>query len=204
MQPGRAARVCEHGRVQRPVAALVALGAVLLTAGCSSGSTPPVIPEPAPPQAAELAWVERSPETGPGLVFRVRRFAVTESGWESDVEIENRTGISWSLGENPVAVEQSFGIMLFATGDMGELEERNQDAELPGLRAAQRFVPELPARLRPGDDWRGTISAPGSLASGRWVRVVFGPLLAVGDPPDDMPSQFVWITDHAYHLRARP
>ena len=24
------------------------------------------------------------------------------------------------------------------------------------------------------------------------------------DPPDDMPSQFVWITDHAYHLRARP
>ena len=72
------------------------------------------------------------------------------------------------------------------------------------VRAARRFVPELPARLRPGDGWRGTISAPGSLASGRWVRVVFGPLVAVGDPPDDMRTRFVWITDHAYHLRARP
>jgi hypothetical protein len=190
--------------VQRPVAVLVALGAVLLAAGCSSGGTPPVIPEPAPPQAAELAWVERSPESGPALVFRVRRFAVTKTGWESDVEIENRTGIPWSLGENPVAVEQSFGIMLFATGDMGELEQRNQNAELPGIRAARHFVPELPARLRPGENWRGTISAPGSLASGRWVRVVFGPLVAVGDPPDDMPSQFVWITDHAHRLRALP
>ena len=204
MRPGWAAPVCEHGRVQRPVAVLIALGVVLLAAGCGSDGTPPIIPEPAPPQAAELAWVERSPESGPGLVFRVNRFAVTKTGWESDVEIENRTDISWSLGENPVAVEQSFGIMLFATGDMGELEERNQDAELPGLRAARRFVPALPARLRPGDGWRGTISAPGSLASGRWVRVVFAPLVAVGDPPDDMRSRFVWITDHAYHLRARP
>jgi hypothetical protein len=196
--------VCEHDRVQRPVAVLVALGAVLLAAGCSSGGTPPVIPPPAPPQAAKLAWVERSPATGPGLVFHVRRFAVTETGWESDVEIENRTGIPWSLGENPVAVEQSFGIMLFATGTMDELERRNQSAELPGLRAAQRFVPELPARLRPGASWRGTISAPGTLASGRWVRVVFGPLFAVGDPPDGMGSQFVWITDHTHRLRARP
>lgn len=190
--------------MQRPVAVLVALGAVLVAAGCSSAGTAPVIPEPAPPQAAELAWVERSPETGPGLVFRVRRFAVTETGWESDVEIDNRTGIPWALGENPVAVEQSFGIMLFATGEMDELEQRNQNAELPGLRAARRFVPELPARLRPGASWRGTISAPGTLASGRWVRVVFGPLNAVGKPPDDMPSQFVWITDHTYRLRARP
>jgi len=87
---------------------------------------------------------------------------------------------------------------------MGELEQRNQNAELPGLRAARRFVPELPARLGPGASWRGTISAPGTLASGRWVRVVFGPLVAVGDPPDDMQRDFVWITDHAHRLRARP
>ncbi len=196
--------MCEHGDVQRPVAVLVALGTVLLAAGCSSGGPPPVIPSAAPPQAVELAWDERSPTTGPALVFRVRRFAVTDDGWESDVEIENRTGIPWSLGENPIAVEQSFGIMLFATGDMGELEQRNRNAELPGLRAARRFVPELPARLGLGASWRGTISAPGTLASGRWVRVVFGPLVAVGDPPDGMPSQFTWITDHAHRLRARP
>ncbi len=200
----RPRRVCEHCRVQRPVAVLVALGAVLLVTGCSSGGAAPVIPSAAPPQAAELAWVERSPATGPALVFSVRRFAVTDGGWTSDVEIENRSGIPWALGADPVAVEQSFGIMLFATGDIDELERRNQSGDLPGLRAARRFDPALPARLEPGASWRGTISAPGSLAAGRWVRVVFGPLVAVGDPPDGMPARFVWITDHAHRLRARP
>jgi hypothetical protein len=197
-------RVCEHDRVQRPVAVLVALGAVLLAAGCSSGGTAPDIPGPAPPQAVELAWAERSPATGPGLVFRVRRFAVTEDGWEADVEIENLTDVAWSLGADPVAVAQSFGIMLFATGDTDELEQRNQNGDLPGLRAARQFDPALPLRLEPESSWRGTISAPGTLAAGRWVRVVFGPLVAIGDPPDGMPRQFVWITDHTHRLRARP
>jgi len=196
--------VCEHGDVQRPVAVLVVLAAVLGASGCTSSGAPPVIPSAAPPQAVELAWDERSPETGPALVFRVRRFAVTDDGWESDVEIDNRTGISWSLGDDPVAVEQSFGIMLFATGGMDELEQRNQGGNLPGLRAAQRFEPALPGRLEPGASWRGTISAPGTLAAGRWVRVVFGPLEAIGDPPNGMPARFVWITDHAHRLRARP
>ena len=190
--------------MQRLVAVLVALGAALLAAGCSSDASPPIIPSAAPPQAVELAWNERSPATGPALIFRVRRFAVTDDGWESDVEIENRTGIPWVLGQDPVAVQQSFGIMLFATGEMGELDQRNRNSDLPGLRAAQRFDPTLPARLGPGASWRGTISAPGTLASGRWVRVAFGPLVAVGDPPDGMPAQFTWITDHTYRLRARP
>lgn len=190
--------------MQRPVAVLVVLGAALLMAGCSTDEVPPVIPSAAPPQAVELAWDERSPATGPALVFRVRRFAVTDDGWESDVEIENRTGIGWILGADPVAVEQSFGIMLFATGTMDELEQRNRNGALPGLRAARRFEPKLPGRLEPGASWRGTISAPGTLAAGRWVRVVFGPLVVVGDPPDGMPSRFVWITDHTHRLRAQP
>lgn len=190
--------------MQRPVAVLVALGVTLCVAGCSSSEAPPVIPSAAPPQAVELTWDERSPATGPALVFRVRRFTVTNEGWESDVEIENRTGIAWGLGNDPVAVEQSFGVMLFATGTMEELEERNRDGTLPGLRAAQRFEPKLPARLDRGASWRGTISAPGTLAAGRWVRVAFGPLVAIGDPPDSMPGRFVWITDHAYRLRSEP
>ena len=157
----------------RTLAVLLALGAGALTGGCGSGGAPPVIPRAAPPQAAELAWTERTPDTGPALVFDVRRFEVTKDGWEAEVGIENETGIPWILGEDPVAVEQSFGIMLFATGGMDELDHRNRDGELPGLRAARRFVPPLPARLAPGARWRGTISAPGTLAAGRWVRVAF-------------------------------
>ncbi len=188
----------------RPAAVLLALGAFALVAGCSSNDASPIIPSAAPPQTAELDWNERSPETGPALVFRVRRFAVTKDGWRADVAIENLSGIPWILGENPVAVEQSFGIMLFATGGMDELEQRNQSSDLPGLRAAQRFVPPLPSRLAPDASWGGTISAPGSLAAGRWVRVAFGPFVAVGTPPDGMPRQFTWITDHTYRLRAAP
>jgi hypothetical protein len=188
--------------MERPVAVLVALGAALLAAGCGSSESSPPPAVAAPPQAAELAWSERSPAKGPGLVFRVYRFAVTDDGWEAEVEVENETGIGWEMGEDPVAVEQSFGIMLFATGDLGEVDQRSRNSDLPGLRPAQTFVPELPARLAPTASWRGTVSAHGKLAAGRYVRVVFGPFVALGDPPKGMPSRFVWITDHTYRLRS--
>jgi hypothetical protein len=188
--------------MQRPVAVLVAFGALLLVSGCGSSGTAPPPAVAAPPQAAELAWNERTPETGPGLVFRVHRFAVTDRGWEADVEVENRSEIPWVLGEDPVAVAQSFGIMLFATGELGEVEQRSGDADLPGLRPARTFVPELAPRLAPGASWRGRVSAPGKLAAGRYVRVAFGPLVAVGKPPNGVPARFVWITDHAYRLRS--
>ena len=54
--------------------------------------------------------------------------------------------------------------------------------------------------LEPGVTWRGTISAPGALAGGLWVRIVFGPFSSVGEPPEGAPSPVSWITDHAYHL----
>jgi hypothetical protein len=187
--------------VPRLLPAVLTVAAAMLVAGCGSDDGAPPPASAAPPQRAELGWTERSPAEGPGLVFRTRWFAVTETGWEADVEIENRTAITWELGADRLAVGQSFGIMLFATGDLDEVEQRGRNSDLPGLRPAQTFVPALPARLAPHAAWHGVISARGTLASGRYVRVVFGPLVALGDPPDDMPSQFVWITDHAYRLR---
>ena len=187
--------------VPRPALLALSLVAVIVGAGCSSEPVETVPVAPAPPQSATLDWVERSPPSGPALVFRVFRFAVTEKGWEADVEVENATGVAWELGADPVGVDQSFGIMLFATGRLDELERRNRDGDLPGLRPARSFEPRLVARLRPGDRWRGVVSAPGSLAAGRYVRVVFGPLVAVDDPPEEMPARFLWITDHAYRLR---
>jgi hypothetical protein len=187
--------------VQRLLAVVLAVGAAVLAAGCGSDGGALPASTAAPPQRAELGWTERFPEEGPALVFRTRWFEVTTTGWEADVEIENRTTTTWELGADRLAVGQSFGIMLFATGDLDEVEERGRDSELPGLRPAQSFVPELPAQLAPKATWRGVISARGRLASRRYVRVVYGPLVAVGDAPDGMASQFVWITDHAYRLR---
>jgi hypothetical protein len=189
--------------VLRVLAAIVVIVVIGLVTGCESddGAPTPPATRAAPPQREELGWMERTPPTGPGLVFRVHWFEVTETGWKADVEIENRSGLPWELGADDVAVEQSFGIMLFATDGLEEVEQRSADGDLPALRAAQAFMPALVAELAPGEDWRGVISSPGSLAAGRYVRVVFGPLIALDEVPPGLPSRFVWITDHAYRLR---
>ena len=70
-----------------------------------------------------------------------------------------------------------------------------------GLRPARTFEPALPTELARDDSWRGTVGADGALAAGRYVRVVFGPFVTEDEPPEGMPTQFFWITDHAYRLR---
>ena len=86
--------------------------------------------------------------------------------------------------------------------DLAEVERRSRDGDLPGLREAQQYEPRLPSRLAPGASWRGTIAARGSLAAGLYVRLVLGPFVADGDPPEGLQPGFSWITDHAYRLRA--
>ncbi len=181
---------------------LALLACLALFAGCQAKDAPRLPPGPAPPQRASLGWVERFPDQGPGLVFETRSFEVTASGWSADVAVENESGIAWRFDEIGAAAG-SFGVMLFVTGDVAEVEERSREDDLPGLRPAQDFVPPLPARLVPGATWSGTISAPGPLAAGLHVRLMFGPFVAVGDPPDGMQTQFSWITDSSYPLRRR-
>ena len=183
----------------RGVLALAVLA--LIAAGCGSQAPNGPSPVAAQQQDVKLDWVERFPEAGPALVFTAAAFSVTGRGWEAAVAIENETGIGWELGNDPLSVGQAFGVMLFETGVLGEVERRNADGELPGIRAGRTFVPALPLTLAPGESWRGTVSAPGSLASGRHVRLVFGILTAVGEPPEGLQSQVVWITDHSYRLR---
>ena len=183
-----------------------AIGALLavvaaLAAGCSDGLPPDLATEAAPPQAAELGWKEQIPESGPAMVFRVHRFAVTERGWEADVEVQNRTDVMWEIPGALSAVTTSFGVMLFRTGGLEELDQRNRQDDLPGLREADVYEPALPNTLAPGEGWRGTISARGSLAAGLYVRIVFGLFAAEGDPPEGIDSPFSWITDHAYRLQ---
>ena len=183
----------------RARSALLGLVVVALLTGCESSEPPPLPPGPAPPQRATLDWVERFPSEGPAVVFSAHRFQVTASGWTAEVELENDTSTPWRIVESPAT---AFGVMLFTTGDVAEVERRSQEDDLPGLRPARSFDPPLPARLLPGMSWRGTIAAPGRLAAGLHLRIVFGQLVAVGDPPDGMPAQFSWITDNSYELRA--
>jgi hypothetical protein len=184
--------------VRRALLTIVVAALSAAAAGCASDTAALPDATPAGPQRAAVDWTEPAPASGPGIVFEVGTIEVTEDGWRTEAAIDNRSRIAWTI--DPRA-PSSFGVMLFATGELGELEQRNADQSLPGLRPARQFDPPLPRRLDPGESWKGTMSAQGALAAGRWLRVVFGPLLADGDPPEGLPAQLVWITDNAYRLR---
>jgi hypothetical protein len=188
--------VCEHLRVTRLL--LVVLVA-LLAAGCSSDSKPVTPARAAPPQAADLDWNEHYDADAGRLIFGVSKFEVLTDGWRADISITNRTTVRYSIGDPQASIDRVFGLMLFKTGDLRELEQLNRAGELPAARRADRFQPELPLVLEPGKTWKGTMSARGALAAGRWLRVVFGPLVPIAADG----QQLIWITDHAYLLRGR-
>jgi hypothetical protein len=173
--------------------------AVLLLAGCGGAS-----PEPfksvrtAEAQRAELAWLESYPSSGQRLLFEVQTLEVTAKGWSAKIAVTNSTRIPFELGQH--RAELQYGLTLFATGDLGELEDAARAGKLPAPRLAERLVPSPPDVLAPGDTWRATISAPGSLPDGAYVRVSFGPLRAKGDAPKGMEATVLWITDRSYRL----
>ncbi len=173
----------------------------LAVAGCGGRAVTLPPATPAPPQKVVVDWVEPTSPKAPRLVFSVKRIDVLRDGWRAEVAIRNDTAIPWRIAD-PRAPEASFGLMLFVTGDLTELEQRIGEGDLPGMRGAQAVVPAPPAQLAPGASWEGSISAPGALAAGRWVRVVFGPLVTEDETPEDLPTPLLWISDNAHLLKA--
>ena len=175
------------------------LATVLLLAGCGGGALEQVQPvRAAEPQRVELGWRESYPSTGERLVFVVDAFEITKRGWSADVAVTNSTEIPFELGA--IAEPLAFGLMLFATGNLDELEQAAEAGRLPAPRLATRIEPAPPNELAPDRTWRATISGPGSLADGAFVRVSFGPLRARGEPPAGMEPVVQWITDRSYRL----
>ena len=71
---------------------------------------------------------------------------------------------------------------------------------LPAVRAATlraRTAADPRARSLLARHDLGAGPAPQS----SYARVVFGTLVAVGKPPEDMSDVVVWITDHRYQLK---
>lgn len=190
------------------VIVLLALGAALAGLAFSSAAerlrdrdTAADESVPASPQSAILDWRETFGPKGEQLVFSVESLQVTPTGWRARVSVMNDTTAAYEVGDPRATLDRSFGLMLFASGDKRELEERNLSRTLPAVRPALRYEPSLPAVLEAGDSWSGTISAPGALVARSWVRVVFGALVVVGKPPEGVEDTVVWITDHAYRLK---
>jgi hypothetical protein len=184
-----------HIRRHRIAKALLLAAIPLVVAACgSSATTPRDTPVAAPPQSATLDWSE--PVEGTRLTFGASRFEVTERGWEARISVDNGTTANLVVGDRPL-----FGVMLFTSASLDELEQRNAAGELPSVRNAVTFTPPLPRMVKSGARWSGVISAPGALAAGRFVRIVFGPFTPTGATPAGLPGELTWITDNAYRLR---
>lgn len=186
----------------------VAAGAVLagfaFSATASRGNDEDAPAEPilaAAPQRADLDWRETYGTSTQKLVFSVDSLQVMPSGWRARVSLENDTSVPYEVGDPKDSVDRTFGLMLFSTGDHSDLESKNEQGNLPAVRRAVAYRPSLPPILEPGRSWSGTISAPGALVADGWVRVVFGPLISVGEPPANLDDRVVWITDSAYPLQ---
>ena len=187
---------------------LVALGATLAGFALASnasrlrgGDDAPGASVAAGPQATDLEWRETYGSPSEHVVFTVSSLEVTQSGWRARIGVENSSSVAWELDPGATS-DGTFGLRLFTTGDPDELDERNRAGTLPAVRAATQYEPELPSILEPDASWEGEMSANGALVAGSFVRVVFGTLVAVGKPPDELDEVVVWITDNAYRLRA--
>jgi hypothetical protein len=190
------------------IVVLIALGATfagfVLASNAQRLSGDEPAPEPsvaAGEQIASVEWREIYGSADERIVFTVEAIEVTATGWAARIGIDNDSSVGWELAPNATP-DGTFGLQLFHTSDPEELEERNRAGTLPAVRAASAFEPELPPILEPGAGWDGRISARGSLVAGAFARVVFGTLVAVGKPPDELSEQVIWITDHAYELKA--
>lgn len=131
------------------------------------------------------------------MVFEVHELDVTASGWSVRVSVTNRTTTPFDVQTGPG--DYTFGLMLFPTGDLEAVLKANREGKLPPVREATRLEPPPPEVLRPGATWRATLSAPGSLADGSWVRVVFGTFLGRNEPPEEL-QRVVWFTDRSHRL----
>jgi hypothetical protein len=177
----------------------LSLLAALWLAGCGGAEPEPLGPaRPAEPQQAKLGWRESYAASGERLVFAVGKLTVRKDGWSVEIAVTNATRVRFEAGGSPV--DLAYGLMLFRTGDLDELQEAARKNALPPLRRAATIEPEPPDVLAPGQSWRATLSAPGSLADGSYLRVSLGPLRAEGEPPEGMEPIVVWITDRAHRL----
>jgi hypothetical protein len=172
----------------------------LLAAGCGSEGRPLPPARAAPPQNAELNWLESFGQGSARIFFGVDRFEVLKNGWRAEISLSNRTPVRYSVGDPESSLSRQWGVMLFQSGDVRHLEQLNRAGELPPVRAADTFDPPLPLVLEPDQTWKGVIEARGALAAGRWLRIVFGALVAIGQAPRGFPDPLVWITDHAHQL----
>jgi hypothetical protein len=154
-------------------AAVAAVAAVLLA------------PSAQAQQQISLNWREHlSYQNRPIMSFRVDEIQLRANSWSVRAKYTNLSKVNVTYVKN-----------VFNLGVWTRVTATCKHVGLP----ARRFVPPIPATLRPGRSWSGVISGSGRPPPRAFLRFVFA--LFRGPPNAYGPHHsFGWITDHVYDL----
>jgi hypothetical protein len=120
--------------------------------------------------------------------YKVDSITLGSKGWSAHVSFVNTS-------KQPVKVGDQFGLAFYAKKSDSSL------SKAIGFAQATTFSSKVPATLKPGATWSGTISGAGNLTVKGTIyeRVVFGPFTGL---PGEAHA-VVWITNHALAVGAK-
>ena len=134
-------------------------------------------------QVRSLGWHENCGTHDDALPIETRRIAVRGGRWRVSLAFRNETSVTLSVVRPHIPGGTYFGLEPFETSSSSEVRERAERLAAKPRTLADRFEPELPRLLMPGEGWSGTFSGPGGLPAGTPIRVVLGRFVIRGHVP---------------------
>jgi hypothetical protein len=178
------------------VRAAAIAAAALASAGC--GSTDHVVW--ARPQTVRFHGSSDCGPKGRNIEIHVQRLVLHRDGWRVDASIVNRTGTAVQISRPHHANQVQFGVDVFETDSLAEVERRVAQRAMHDNALAERVVPPFGHVLEAGERWRGSFSGPGRFPAGRYVRIEFGRFIFPGTVPPGLDAHFYCVTDDAPRL----
>ena len=187
----------EDPRIAAVRKSLLAAFLILVAAACGETERADV----ARAQVRSLDWHENCGTHDDALPIETRRLAVRGGRWHVTLAFRNETSVTLTIVRPHIAGGTYFGLEPFETSSSSEVRERAERLAAKPRTLADRFEPELPRVLMPGDGWSGTFSGPGGLPAGTPIRVVLGRFVIRGHVPPGFFDGFLCISERAVRLR---
>jgi hypothetical protein len=179
-----------------PLCLLAALVLGLTAAGCGTGDSGRV----AGPQVRKLDWHENCGTRAQRIPITTGRLIVHSGRWRVDLAFRNETSVSLSVIRPHYLGSTYFGLEPFDSATRREVLGRAEAGAAKPRTLADRFSPEKPGLLAPGQRWSGWFSGPGALPAGVPLRVVLGRFVILGSVPHGLLSGFLCVSRRVVRL----